>query len=143
MKKSNTEKAQWILNGIDSSGFLGREILDGKVYVSDAMTGRRYLYNPNDPDHQDFKSVVDHIHNMAKHIDKTMVYHIVVSKFVIASSECYTVNYLYISESDVYYEDNWNRNGMVMSYVNNLTWDIQEHGSIGLRMYGELIRRVS
>jgi len=102
-----------------------------------------YPYDSTNPDHAKFKVSLDYLNGLAKNIDEITVYHISIGKFDMMGEIVECINYLNVSTEYDMYQMNWEKYGMVLAYVNNVNWDVQEFGSIGVRNIGGMIKRLS
>lgn len=141
-KISPKEKAQWTLERIDPSGFLVSEYMKGNIYISNNDTKTMTLLERDNPKHKEYCSKIDSIATMytGMHIE---VFHVIVGTMQMGSEDTFLVNYLHVDNDSDYYKENLERYSMVMAYVVNKAWTINEHGSIGIKRSHYGILRVS
>lgn len=130
MNTTLLENIIWILDKLDKTGELSKAYKEGKIYISDCNAGKRYLYEPNNPDHAKFKQRIDNLSRFVQNKDEIAIYHIITGTYDLMGEDADMDNYLYLTLEYDYFKEMLNADSIILAYVDNVSWDVQESGSI-------------
>lgn len=143
MAEAFQDKVNWILNRLDTSGELAADYSKGIIYISDCYQTQRYPYDPKNPNHEEFKLIIDYLRGLSTPKDKVDVYHIIVGEHPSKLTGLDFVNYLLMTDDNDFYKRSLEELGVVYAYVDNTIMDIKESGSIRVEKHGDVLYRVN